>query len=359
MARIGVASSDWFAPDTNRGLSEEIWGGSGWARVGQYLPFLREHHEVIVGVLVWDKDHFVIQHGEETSDVDVVLMHRLMHKGLAETIALGRANGQKVINDLDDWYWGLDTSNFAFKASHPKYNDQEDRYSYKGILSRSDLLIVSTTYLASRVSEWIKADITVQRNTVDVERFSVREPSTTDCPIVGWVGSTAHRSNDLETMRGILGPLKSAGKIRLMHGGHHPEYPSFASGIGVADDDILYKLPLSSHTNYPSLMKMDVGIVPLRVAPFNQAKSYIKGLEYAASGIPFVAQSIDAYDELREEYGIGMTAKSPKDWIRLLNKLRDPSVREYEANMNLEMVKAHDVSIGAKPFIDAINSVIR
>jgi hypothetical protein len=359
MARIGVASSDWFAPDPSRGLSEEVWGGSGWARVGQYLPYLREQHEVIVGVLVWDKDHFVIRHEDETSDVDVVLMHRLMHKGLTETIALGRAAGQKIVNDLDDWYWGLDTSNAAFKASHPKYNDQEDRYSYKGILSKSDLLIVSTPYLADRVAEWVKADIVVQRNTVDVDRFSVREASDTTCPIVGWVGSTAHRSNDLETMRGILGPMKAADKIRLMHGGHHLQYPSYAAGIGVEEDDVLFKLPLSSHSNYPSLMKMDVGIVPLRVTPFNQAKSYIKGLEYAAAGIPFVAQSIDAYDELRNVYDIGLTAKSPKDWVRLLNRLRDPHFRKEMAETNLEMVKAHDVSIGAKPFVAAINSVIR
>ena len=32
-----------------------------------------------------------------------------------------------------------------------------------------------------------------------------------------------------------------------------------------------------------------VGMVPLALTPFNQAKSYIKGLEFAARGVPFVA----------------------------------------------------------------------
>jgi hypothetical protein len=38
-----------------------------------------------------------------------------------------------------------------------------------------------------------------------------------------------------------------------------------------------------------------VGLVPLTRGPFNEAKSYLKGLEYAAAGIPFIATPTEEY----------------------------------------------------------------
>lgn len=265
MTLIGVASGDWH-PGSN------IWGGSGWARIGQYMAHLTEY-DWVVGTLIWDKNCFKIADRDEVLHVpDVLFAHRLMHKGLHEHVKLARANGQKVVSDLDDWYWGLDPSNAAFKASHPKYNDKEDRYSYKMTLSASDLLLVSTPYLADRVRSWVRCPIIVVENTVDVDRYTPVVQTDSDMPLVGWVGSTAHRSGDLETMRGILGPLRRGGEIRLQHSGYHESMPLFADAVGVAPEDVEVLRPLASHEDYPSLLSMEVGIVPLRVTPFNQSK---------------------------------------------------------------------------------------
>jgi len=351
MTLIGVASGDWH-PQSN------IWGGSGWARIGQYVDQLPEY-DWAVGTLVWDKDCFKITDRDEVVySPDVLFVHRLMHKGLHEHVKLARAAGQKVISDLDDWYWGLDPSNQAFFASHPKYNDREDRYSYKSTLSASDLLIVSTEYLADRVRSWVRCPIVVVENTVDVARFTPAVQTDSDVPLVGWVGSTAHRSGDLETMRGILGPLRRGNEIRLQHSGHHDSMPLFAEAVGVTPEGVEVLLPLASHADYPSLLTMEVGIVPLRVTPFNQSKSYIKGLEYAAAGVPFVAQSIDAYDQLRNQYGIGITAQRPADWLKALRRLRDPALRAELAVSNRELVCKRDISVGVTDMSSAISTLL-
>lgn len=352
MALIGVASGDWHNKD-----GKTVWGGSGWARLGQYIEHL-DQFDWVVGTLVWDHDQFkIVDEHENTHSPDALFLHRLMHKGLVDHIKLARKAGQKIINDLDDWYWGLDPRNQAFTASHPKHNDREDRYSYRSIISNSDLLIVSTKYLASRV-DWVKAPITVVENTVDVGRHTPIATHDDTVPLVGWVGSTNHRSGDLETMRGILSPLWRNGDIRLQHSGFHSSMRSFAEAIGVPEAAIEVRLPLSSHADYPSLLTMDVGIVPLRNAPFNQSKSYIKGLEYAASGIPFVAQDLDAYRQLRSEYGIGLTAAKPADWIKLLKRMKEPGFRAEHGAINRERVWQRDLSVGVKEMADALASVL-
>lgn len=351
---LGIASGDWLSPQKNpQGV--ERWGGAGWVRIGQYVPLLTV--PAAVGTLVWNKTHFSIQEANgEMFDPDVVVMQRLMHDGIAENIPGAQAYGQKIINDIDDWFWGLSTSNQAFHVNHPKNKPTENIYTYKTSLHRSDLVTVSTPYLADRLSSMGIKNIQIIKNTVDVARFTPKEHTDSNVPQVGWVGSTNHRSGDLETMRGILTPMARAGKITLYHGGHMKDAPSFASKIGASISEVT-TAPLCPHDEYPNLLTMDIGIVPLSNTPFNQAKSDIKGLEYAAAGVPFVAQNLDSYIALHDNLGIGRIAKNAAKWIKNLEELRDPVVRAEEGARIREAVKQRDISLGLVEFLDAINSV--
>lgn len=354
--KIGFVSGDWVHPSRSAS-GEEEWGGSGWVRFGQYLPLLP--FEIVTGTLVWDRDCFKVRTVEENYVyVDVIFMHRLMHVGLAENVKKGRKAGQVIINDLDDWYWGLDPANHAFKATDPKFNKEENRYEYRSILNNSNLVICSTPYLAHRLHEWnFQAPVTVVKNTIDVPRFNVHRHVDIERPTVGWVGSTAHRSGDLETMKGILGPLYRNGEIELQHSGHvdMEGYDQFATRIGVEKDDVK-TLPMKPHQEYPDILTMDIGIVPLRVTPFNRAKSDIKGLEYAAAGIPFIAQNIDSYADLKMTLDVGRIARKPSDWIKHIRSLKDYRVREEEAMKNREAIMTRDIALGASAMAEILGS---
>lgn len=340
--KIGFASLD-FSPNVKDENGHPIWGGSGWARLGQYvdlLPFdvvagAPAFQNGVFGVHDWEQNHF---------DCDIIYMQRAMFGDIPERMIEARKNGQIIINDIDDWYWGLSSANQAFLASHPKHNEVENTHHYKKALASSDVVTVSTPYLADRISNFVKCPIVLVRNHIDVNRFIVREVSDSWTPIVGWVGSTAHRSNDLETMKGILGPLAQDDKISLHHSGFHPNHPLFADGIGV-EKSLVSTLPMKAPQDYPELFQFDIGVVPLSSTPFNEAKSYIKGLEYAASGIPFVASNSSEYKYLSEK-GLGFCAKRPANWINHLNALRDPSVRKELSCQYLETVKDFDISVG-------------
>lgn len=354
MLRVGIASGDWVPPDKTPDKKSR-WGGSGWARIGQYVEHLPFH--IVVGTLTWIRDHLgVMDPGGRLHDVDVLIMQRLMHDGIADHIVSSQKQGIKIINDIDDWYWGLSPNNDAFRHNHPKNNPGENFNHYRKIISRSDLVISSTPYLAGRVSDFCQAPIVLSKNTVDLSRFKPREHFDTPQPLVGWVGSTNHRSGDLETLKGIIPSLIRDNSVRLFHGGSVPKAPTFASRVGVRDDQVA-TMPLVPHDEYPRLMVMDIGLVPLTNMPFNRCKSDIKGLEYAAAGVPFVASNLDAYIELQQELGVGRLAKKAPNWVKHIKELTDYRVRKEEAEENRELIKARDISHGVKLLTDIISNV--
>lgn len=352
---IGIASADYQRADRSADGSEN-WGGAGWARIGQYVKHYElAGHQVVCGVLWKHNGHLLIEDcHKQKIEPDVILIQRIMHEGVDEAIRMGQANGQLIINDLDDWYWGLDPSNQAFAASHPKHNKDENTNNYSKNVAASDILTVSTPYLAERMRNRVNCPIVVVPNYVDVERFTPVEHSDSDSPLVGWVGSIGHRSRDLETISGVLRPRIVSGDIRMHHSGHSESAPSFSSMIGV-EEGMVTTLPMSSYRDYPSLLKFDVGLVPLRDTPFNRAKSEIKGLEYAASGIPFIAQDLDSYRQLHNDWGGAFwLARRPQDWIKGLNYYRDFDNRVAAADKLKKLVKTRDIKIGAETWLNLI-----
>lgn len=352
--KVGFGSTDWSLSVVGKD-GHPVMGGAGWARLGQYkklLPYVTD-----IGVLINKNGLFGVKdwEGEMHFDHDVVVMQRAMFEDIPDKIKLAQANGQIIVNDLDDWYWGLSTSNGAFAASHPKLNPGENINHYKRVLGASDYVTVSTKYLADRISRWVSCPIVVIPNFVDVAKFSPRKQSDDDVPTVGWVGSTGHRSGDLEVLAGLLLPLVESGKIRLHHSGDLASHPKFADLVKVPSD-FVSTLPMVSPDDYPTLFQFDIGLVPLSDKPFNQAKSAIKGLEYAAAGVPFIASSTDEYQSLHEN-GIGFIAKKARSWTGLIESLRDPSYRKEQAKIVRNQVSKYDISHGVQAMNDFYLSI--
>lgn len=345
--RVGIVSGDRIHPAKSPD-GKEHWGGAGWVRLGQYLPHFG--YEVVVGTLIWYYTEFKVQDNDGVMhDVDVLLMQRLMHDGLADHIKKAQAIGQVIINDVDDWYWGLDPTNMAWKASHPKHNKTENTNFYRQIIGASSLVTTSTPFLYDKMSQWNR-NVLLLPNTVDTKAFAKHDHTKNSDVVIGWTGSTAHRSGDLETLRGVL-PKNTTTQnttthITYLHGGHHTSSPSFAERTGLPSE-MVKTLPACDPQDYPNLFQMDIGIAPLRDVPFNHAKSEIKLLEYSASGIPWVASALSAYTSLSKEFGCGRVASRPREWIKHLNELiGSRALRQEEGERLYELVKTRDVATG-------------
>lgn len=353
--KIGFGSADWSSSVFDD-KGHPVWGGSGWARLGQYQH--RLGHEVVVGPLISKNDTFGVQDwdGNHHFDLDVIVMQRVMFD-IAEKMKRAKAEGQILINDIDDLYWNLHPANLAWKASHPQFNSIENRNHYRAIISNSSGLIISTQYLAEAIKPMIQSPSIIIGNYIDPDRFIVRQHSDSEPPCIGWVGSTSHRSGDLELLRNVLPPLVRSNSVRVQHSGHLNGAPTFAEAVGLPVE-LVQTLPMAGPDKYASLLNFDIGLVPLNVIPFNRAKSNIKGLEYAAAGIPFVASDIDEYSRLANEFGVGRVVRKPNQWIAALRQLCDFDTRKAEAQQNLERLQPFFIQEGAKKMKDFIESFV-
>lgn len=340
--KVAVVSSDW-----GRGNPRPP-GGSGWMRAHLPARALEElGHDVVVGsgVAVAPTGRLVpLSHEGKLLMVepDVLLAQRWMNRQAAQATRDARAAGQVVVQDVDDWFWGLDPANAAHKHTSKAADPENNRVLYAANVAAATAVSVSTEFLARRIRERFGVPTVLLRNMIDRPAFPVQPVRpVTDGIVVGWVGAIGWRSGDLETLRGVLDPfLESCGGTFVHHGTFPHDTDTAAARFGVASERTGPSRWSVPPIDYPELLDgFDVGIVPLADKPFNHAKSWIKGLEYAAAGVPFVAYRTREYEQL----GCGLLARTPGEWRAALEQLRDPAERERQRARGLEVAAANDL----------------
>lgn len=292
-----------------------------------------------VGLPAWTKEDTLGLLMEPTKAVagwDVIVLKLVMLQAVADSMAVARANGQKIVVDIDDFHEGLSASNHAYKATDPATNPLSNREHYFRIIDQADALITATPFLRDYYQAQGKRVFLV-RNGIDLDRWKPRKDHAGRMPTIGWVGATPWRSNDLEQMRPFLNDFMSQHHLEFHHAGHINGAPRAADQMGLNVKTT--REPMRLIHDYPRMFRnIDIGIVPLSDVPFNHAKSAIKGLEYAAAGIPFIASPSPEYIHL-ESLGIGRVARTPTEWESALTTFLDPKVRALEVERNLDGVR--------------------
>lgn len=349
--KIGFASTDWSR--SVQGREGPIPGGANYIRIQQNRPHLGCNS--VTGLLVHSdtKGFGIIDwFGKTHYDCNVIVLQRLMFADLVGKLENRHKFNQAFLNDIDDWYWGLHEDNGAYKITHPDHNPDENIDHYKKIIQLCDGVVTSTPFLYNKMkTDFGCKNVHLIENAVTVDDFTTRNLNLKK-PVVGWVGSTNHRSGDLETIAEVLQTTRG---FKLHHSGHIDSAPWFADKIGVQREKVS-KSPMFAPKQYAKhAFCFDIGIAPLNDIPFNHAKSWIKAIEYAAAGVPFVATDISEYKRLKEQYGVGRTASSHEEWVAHLGELCRPQVRNKEAKVQRQLVREHlDVSVMAKKWKETI-----
>lgn len=369
--KIGFCSLDWSNILGADGYPTP--GGAGWYRcvlpartLAQngvdtvYGPFLYGAKDGIIGLREWG-DNPDGTGGTEHGDCDVIVIQRWMGADAAKLIYAARATGQIIVNDVDDWFEGIPPRNAAWRSAQPhpgisrrnlrsiadptvraQFNNADNINNYRKAISASSALTVSTPYLRDRYQKMHpELPVFLIPNALDVDRWKVRDAAK-KIITVGWVGATTNRSGDLEILTGTLNRWLEQNKARFFHGGANWETMEGFGPLGLDPKRVRYtSLPMASIEKYPNFFgKFNIGIVPLSSVPFNEAKSAIKGMEMSASGLPFIASRLPAYQELYER-GAGECADNPKGWLKRLDGLRDPARRAELGRINREVVEQH------------------
>ena len=301
------------------------------------LPMTVANKKARMGMPAWDSDKGFGVMNTETTGVfgfDVVLLKLIMDRWTPKQIELAQALGQKIIVDIDDFHEGLTPANKAYDLTHPDKNKRSNREYYKRTIELADMVIVSTPFLYDHYKAQ-RDNVHLIRNGVSHRQFTRRKHHSTK-PVIGWSGAINYRNNDLEQLRDWLPDFLEKHGLTFHHAGHDHRSPSFADITGI-NPNRLTTSPIVTIAKYADGLKFDIGIVPLNDIPFNYAKSNIKGLEYAASGIPFIASDLPEYRILHEQ-GVGRIATTADQWEGNMKELLNYRTRKQEAARSYEIV---------------------
>lgn len=247
----------------------------------------------------------------ELPDADVVVLQRPLSYKLVEMIYYLRQAGIVVVVELDDDFENIHPRNLAWRAAHPTHSPDRNWKLLRQGCELADGMIVSTPALRS-----YRTDAHVLPNYVPEFYTKVEPGEWSDPSTMGWSGSIDTHPEDLQEVQGSV--------ARLVREGHPIKIVGTGKGVhrafGLSQNTDLNETGWVAIDHYPAEMAdINVGLVPLQASQFNNAKSWLKGLEWASLGVPFVASPTAEYLRLFNDYGIGNIASKAKHWPSLVN----------------------------------------
>ncbi len=203
------------------------------------------------------------------------------------------------------------------------YEDIDDpfRAAYAEIVSLSDLVTVSTPVLAERMAK-LSRNVAVLPNYVDARLLETERPRR-ERVTVGWGGAAPH----------AIDVMFAAGPLRRFFA-RHPQVDLHVMGGSDCRriwgrPDARFTLWTADVRDYYRQIDFDIGIAPLAPNAYNEARSHLKALEYAALGIPVVASDSPAYRDFVVNGETGYLVRYEHEWAKRLGELAaDAAMRE-------------------------------
>lgn len=290
------------------GMYRMFWPGAAIKNSGKPVTIRNRSPEIVV-----DKSTRKIL-GINVGDADVVVMQRPGSKQIQEIVPILHEQGKKIIFDMDDSLSLIHPRNPFYKDYDPRVNLNRNWMHIATACRMADHLTVTTKALADEYGK--HGRVSIVPNHIPESYLKIQR-TFNDIPVVGWAGWTKTHVDDLRVTKGMINKAVVEAKGKF---------------VGFGDTDIFMQLGVrnrypnenwafTSVDDYPKrLVGFDIGLVPLQDNPFNLAKSWLKGLEYASLGIVPVVTPIGDYKNLID-IGAAIPASSPKEWYNVVREL--------------------------------------
>lgn len=241
---------------------------------------------------------------------DVVIGQRINRPEPAELwhmLADGRLGKRpRLVYELDDDLFNVAPSN----PVHSHFNKRETRETILACMSVADVITVSTYQLAEALLEplWsygatVKSIEVIPNALPHIAYRHDNKHWASDRTVIGWAGSSTHEEDFDEVAEPLARFLRRNQDAQL----HIICQKLFPSLKRVPPSQLIHTAwirPIEAY--YAALDWFDVGIIPLRPSIFNQSKSDLKLLEYAARRISVIASPVGPYEtHVRDGYALG------------------------------------------------------
>jgi hypothetical protein len=237
--------------------------------------------------------------------------------------------GTKIVYELDDDITGV-----------PKWNHAHEYYDlYKDTILKFfeevDFIVCSTQKLANKLNKYNKTRVIKNRLSFqwrNVYRKWNLSNSESKRKKILWAGSQTHfditgKEGDFD--KKFLNYIKETqDRFEWIFVG---AIPNQLKDVNVT----VY--PWINYLQFPIFLyslNVDIGIAPLQQIPFNESKSNIKALEFAALGVPGVYSNVDPYNNM------SLLANNSDEFINHIENLSTNDDLRYETrNKDYETLK--------------------
>jgi glycosyltransferase involved in cell wall biosynthesis len=260
---------------------------------------------------------------EESFDADVYVFQQRFEFWVPSAIRLLRRAGKVVVGETCDLYDGLDPGSPAAKTL-AKFSGVWSVAAMNEGFAFSNAVTVSTPALAEHYGRYNR-DVRVLPAYLD---WGMWESVELQCEVerprirVGWMGWLPTRGRDMDVLRGWLPAwLQRHPNVEFVSIGERPGEQRVHTHLSVPKWQRATVEGVPFHRLAEIVPTVDIGLVPLEFNEFNECKSWLKGLEYAACGIPCVATPTEQYRDFVHPGDNGLLATTPEDWMAALDLL--------------------------------------
>jgi glycosyltransferase involved in cell wall biosynthesis len=226
---------------------------------------------------------------------------------------------KKIIFDFDDAIWipgGEQTSGWKkfFKAT----------WKVKHIIRWSYKVSAGNEFLCSYARQFNKNVLLMPTGVDTASRYDRQKNHTGENKVViGWTGSHTTLHN-LELIEKIIPELKKETDFDfLVISNKRPAW----------NFDFIFK-KWEAATELDDLLKMDIGVMPLKTGPWFEGKCGFKLIQYHACGIPAVASEAGVNPKITLHGQTGFIARTPEDWKKYLRQLVEDAALRLQMGLN-------------------------
>lgn len=223
---------------------------------------------------------------------DVLWVQLLAAPLLIELVKKAKESGIKIVYDIDDRLDAIPPENQAITV----YGTPEMQANIKTMIELADVVTVSTKPLSESPLLKTAKKVHVLPNMLTANVLPRKHPSNPAFVRILWAGSPTHKRDLAIVAPAVRNVLKRhKGKVRFTCFGERlPEELSDCYDYIDLQEPVDFE---SFHDKIASI-SADFGIAPLENNPFNDSKSAIKSLEYAAAGYPMLLSPVGEYPEV-------------------------------------------------------------
>ena len=264
-------------------------------RIQQYFPYLEERG---FEVTLKTNETSLLRLAGEIRKTDVLYIQRLLFDPLK--LSLIRRWARRIVYDFDDavMYGTKGTSKTRQKK-------------FKSIVEASDVVFCGNHFLMEEAARHRSKSVFYVPTVVDTGEYPVKTHREIAHPVAGWIGSTStlRYISDMKDL--IVSILKETSM----------EFTVIADSPPDFSEQGLTFVPWKKENEKQTLLSFDAGIMPLRDDIWSRGKCGLKLIQYMASGLPSVASSVGAAEEIISEGVNGFLASEPAQWKEALMHL--------------------------------------